>query len=353
MHSSKPQQVRRRDFDKELYDGTCRPSFPFVKWIGELVESMGASHIMDTIRFPDYAPSESLLLSKITHETKAKESSDAFKRAHSRWQARMIQWNTDTVMLDIMGGQWDQQTIVDEIDRIGIKPVEPTYVAPQSDFSKYGHKELEKTVEMSLKQQKLAGQVLVAIKKRCDPCVLDHTSLILNAPGTPARTKLIALVKFIEGRRLCDLSVVTVVQDDIRSLDPINTFADAVDNMIAINLLQEELLMMGQPYSDSDLIIQHSNKMPNTENFRALKMEFIDCDVSQFSTARPSLTHTQPNPHALRVRKTWNDYCHRIQRFNASDPMNQPKSALSAKMHTEEPATEVKLLQPPRNHWRP
>jgi hypothetical protein len=127
------------------------------------------------------------------------------------------------------------------------------------------------------------------------------------------------------------------VQDDIRSLDTITTFADAVDNMIAINLLQEELQMMGQPYSDADLIIQHSNKMPNTENFRALKMEFIDCDVSQFSTSRPSLTHTQPNPQHLRVRKTWDEYCHRIQRFNASDPLNQPKSALSAKMDTVSP----------------
>jgi hypothetical protein len=138
--------------------------------------------------------------------------------------------------------------------------------------------------------------------------------------------------------------VVTVVQDDIRSLDPINTFADAVDNMIAINLLQEELLMMGQPYSDADLIIQHSNKMPNSENFRALKMEFIDCDVSQFSTARPSLTHNQPNPQHLRIRKTWDEYCHRIQRFNASDPTNQPKSALSAKMHTSSSLPEVKAL---------
>ncbi len=177
----------------------------------------------------------------------------------------------------------------------------------------------------------------MAIKKRCEPGVLDHTSLILNAPGASARTKLLAFVQFIEGRRLCDLSVVTVVQDDIRSLDTITTFADAVDNMIAINLLQEELQMMGQPYSDANLIIQHSNKMPNTENFRALKMEFIDCDVSQFSTSRPSLTHTQPNPQHLRIRKSWDEYCHRIQRFNASDPLNQPKSAMSAKMDTMVP----------------
>ncbi len=197
---------------------------------------------------------------------------------------------------------------------------------------------------MALKQQKTAAQVLVAIKKRCESGVLDHTTLILNAPGASARAKLIAFVHFIEGRRMCDLSVVTVVQDDIRNLDQIATFADAVDNMIAINLLQEELLMMGQPYSDADLIIQHSNKMPNSENFRALKMEFIDCDVSQFSTARPSLTHNQPNPQHLRIRKTWDEYCHRIQRFNASDPTNQPKSALSAKMHIAGAMPEVKAL---------
>ena len=299
---------------------------------------------MDTVRHPDHVPLESLLLSKIAHETRAKESSDAFKRAYRRWEARTVQWNTDTVILEAMGGQWDQQRIVNAIEDIGIKPVEPIYVAPQSDFSKYGRKELDKTEELALKQQKIAGQVLVAIKKRCEPGVLDHTSPILNAPGASARTKLIAFVQFIEGRRLCDLSVVTVVQDDIRSLDPIATFADAVDNMIAINLLQEELLMMGQPYSDSDLIIQHSNKMPNTENFRALKMEFIDYDVSQFSTSRPSLTRTQPNPNALRVPKTWDDYCHRLQRFNASDPTNQPKSALSAKMHTEGQTFAVKAL---------
>jgi hypothetical protein len=86
---------------------------------------------------------------------------------------------------------------------------------------------------MALKQQKTAAQVLVTIKKICESGVLDHTTLILNAPGASAGTKLISFVQFIEGRRLCDLSVVTVVQDDIRSLNPINTFADAVDNMIA------------------------------------------------------------------------------------------------------------------------
>ena len=225
-----------------------------------------------------------------------------------------------------------QDEILDEQDRIGIKPVEPTYVFPRSDYAKYGKRDLDKTEELVFKQQKMAGQVLVAIKNRCKQQVLDHADLILNAPGANPRTKLIAFVKFIEGRRLCDLTVVSFVQDDIKGLNPIANFPDAVDNIITINLLQEELTLMGQPYSDADLIIQHSNKMPNSDDFRALKMEFIDCDVSQFSTSRPTLTHCQPNPLFLRPRKTWDEYCHKVQRYNASEPQNQPQSALSARM---------------------
>ena len=70
----------------------------------------------------------------------------------------------------------------------------------------------------------------------------------------------------------------------------------------------------------------------------------IKWSSSQFSTARPSLTHNKHNPQHLRIHKTWDEFCHRIQHFNASDPMNQPKSALSAKMHIDEPVPEAKAL---------
>ena len=106
------------------------------------------------------------------------------------------------------------------MDRIGIETRGTHLCAPQSDFAKYGKKKLATTEELALKQQRIADQVLVAIKTRCEHGLLDHTSLILNASGASARTKLLAFVQFIEGRCLCDLSVVTVVQDDIRSLDP-------------------------------------------------------------------------------------------------------------------------------------
>jgi hypothetical protein len=288
---------------------------------------LGALNILDRNVQADHAISDAQLFARQAHESRLLETSEAFKRAHARWRDRLFQWNADTVAFHAIAEHMTQQAILDEDERIGIKPVEPTYVFPKSDYAKYGKRDLDKTEELIFKQQKMAGQVLVAIKNRCKQQVLDHADLILNAPGANPRTKLIAFVKFIEGRRLCDLTVVSIVQDDIKGLNPIATFPDAVDNIIAINLLQEELTLMGQPYSDADLIIQHSNKMPNSDDFRALKMEFIDCDVSQFSTSRPTLTQSQPNPLFLRLRKTWDEYCHKIQRYSASEPQNQPQSA--------------------------
>ena len=38
-----------------------------------------------------------------------------------------------------------QSDILDEEERIAIKPVEPTYVFPKSDYAKYGKRDLDKT----------------------------------------------------------------------------------------------------------------------------------------------------------------------------------------------------------------
>ncbi len=50
-----------------------------------------------------------------------------------------------------------QCEILEEQDRIGIKPVEPTYVFPRSEYAKYGKRDLDKTEELINKQQKMAG----------------------------------------------------------------------------------------------------------------------------------------------------------------------------------------------------
>ena len=171
---------------------------------------MGAMNILDKNAQPDFVISDAQIFAKAAHETRQIETFEAFKRAHQRWQQRTIDWNVDTVALGFMDPH-NQQAIVDEEERIGIKPVEPTFAPPTSSYAKYGKRDLDKTEEQIYKQQKMAGQVLVAIKNRCKQQVLDHADLILNAHGANPRTKLIAFVKLIEGRRLCDLTVASKV----------------------------------------------------------------------------------------------------------------------------------------------
>jgi hypothetical protein len=136
MHSSKPQQVRRRNFDLEQYDGSCRQSFPFIKWIDSTIEAMGALNILDIRAQPDIVISEAQIFARAAHESRLTETSEAFKRAHARWQQRLIDWNTDTIIFHTVAGHMTQEAIQDEEDRIGIKPVEPTYVLPKSDYKR-------------------------------------------------------------------------------------------------------------------------------------------------------------------------------------------------------------------------
>ena len=144
MHSSKPQQVGRRNVDLEQCDGWCRQSFPFVKWIDSTIESMGAMNILDKNAQPDFVISDAQIFAKAAHETRQIETSEAFKRAHQRWQQRTIDWNVDTVTLGFMDPH-NLQAIVDEEERIGIKPVEPTFAPPTSSYAKYGKRDLDKT----------------------------------------------------------------------------------------------------------------------------------------------------------------------------------------------------------------
>ncbi len=123
MHSSKPQQVRRRNFDLEQYDGSCRQSFPFVKWIDSTIESMGALNILDRNIQADHVISDAQLFARQAHESRLLETSEAFKRAHARWRDRLFQWNTDTVAFYAIAGHMTQLAILDEEETLNSNSV--------------------------------------------------------------------------------------------------------------------------------------------------------------------------------------------------------------------------------------
>ena len=118
---------------------------------------MGALYILDRNIQADHVISDAQLFARQAHESRLLETSEAFKRAHARWRDRLFQWNADTVAFYAIAGHMTQLAILDEEERIGIKPVEPTYVFPKSDYAKYVKRDLDKTEEQIFKQQKIAG----------------------------------------------------------------------------------------------------------------------------------------------------------------------------------------------------
>ena len=131
---------------------------------------MGATNILDKNAQPDFEISDAQRFAKSAHESRQTETSEAFKRAHQRWQKRIIDWNVDTIALGFMDPHNLRDIILEE-EQIGIKPVESIYAPPMSSYAKYGKRDLDE--EQIFKQQKLAGQVLVAIKNRCKQQVLE------------------------------------------------------------------------------------------------------------------------------------------------------------------------------------
>jgi hypothetical protein len=105
---------------------------------------MGALNILDRNAQPDQFISDAQLFAKAAHESRLLETSDAFKRAHARWRDRLFQWNADTIAFYAIAGYMTQDAIMDEEERIGIKPVEPTYAFPKSDNAKYGKRYMDK-----------------------------------------------------------------------------------------------------------------------------------------------------------------------------------------------------------------
>ena len=124
-------------------------------WIDSTIESMGAMNILDKNAQPDFAISDAQRFAKAAHESHQIETSEAFKRAHQRWQQRTIEWNVDTIALGLIDPR-NLQEIIAEEERIGIKPVEPTFAPPTSAYAKYGKRDLDKTEELIHRIRKFA-----------------------------------------------------------------------------------------------------------------------------------------------------------------------------------------------------
>jgi hypothetical protein len=99
----------------------------------------------------------------------------------------------------------------------------------------------------------------------------------------------------------------------MRSLEEITTFQEAISNIAAMGLLQSELSLMGEPFSDENLIEIHSSKLSNLDCFKPLKKQFLLSDhhlrLASPPNVKKALLPTKPPVPT----HTWQSYCIEVE----------------------------------------
>jgi len=179
-------------------------------------------------------------------------------------------------------------------------------------------------------------------------CLLNTASDILSSEFITAREKLLALWDWVCDLRTDNRQVIQDINSDIKQLPTIENFLQAVTIIDAINLLQQELITMNSPLSDSDLIMSHTSKLSPSEMFRPLKIGFLQSDNQATEMNGPVLRRLKPLGEKVRQNsptKSWNEYCSEVRKYHRTDREHRTSTVLSAVVATPTLITHSKEFQ--------
>ena len=114
----------------------------------------------------------------------------------------------------------------------------------------------------------------------------------------------------------------------MHNLSQIDTFAEAMLRIKDMNILQHELKVMKQPYTDRELIAIHAGKLRG-DIFKEVNYKWLQ-QSTRPTHSKPSLSRTTlPVPVApSKVDWSWDDYCDDIGRHNNTDNTVRTKSTV-------------------------
>ena len=168
-----------------------------------------------------------------------------------------------------------------------------------------------------------AIQVILA----CISLVMKTSSAdLLGYQDIDERTKVINIWEWLETFRVDNPSIVGEVHQDMHNLSQIDTFAEAMLRIKDMNILQHELKVMKQPYTDRELIAIHAGKLRG-DIFKEVNYKWLQ-QSTRPTHSKPSLSRTTlPVPVApSKVDWSWDDYCDDIGRYNNTDNTVRTKS---------------------------
>jgi len=336
-----PSQIKKRDFMMDKFKGDPRESFAFVKFI---INSLAEKALSATIQKETLLETEHpqwLWKSKLDFDASAALA--VIQHNRSLAMAARYDENVEIIKAD---STITEPTRLQQIIDLGMRPTPVWKLPAECDrwTSAMAHKfdTIEKNRKRANDDAAIAlGHIRAHLS---DDTILHCVGIFENQTALP-REKLLSLFDWIRSRCLGDSKVIQRVLDDMKNLQTVNDWHEAVANILAMNVLQEESESMNQPMSDTDLITTHISYLNEEICFQHIKVKYASGDAEVFDTAPPTITVSSRSGSSTSTMSTvptkttfkWSAYCAEIRRYQGSLKEAQPQSVLSAQKELRSP----------------
>ena len=321
------QNIQVFNFKEEKFNGDCRHAVQFIPAMETEFESIGASHMVKESSFPTPIVPQWLTILEDQHNRMSDAASNIFLQETRTWSINMLVYDESLTNIEKIADADDR----DQAKRVlGLPPKEPTLVLPETNFKSHLQTQIADLRKRILEYRDKSTKCIAIIKSHITPSLRSTLDDIFTNEFKTPREKLIKVWEWLKSQRVKDLNVVSDINKDMQNLHPITNFTEAITNISLINRLQAELFLMGKGKSDQELIMIHADKMSNDQNFRHIKIGFLEAVIT---TAKPTFDDdTKSSTKA--PTKTWMDYCNVIEKYHRTDSGSRTTTVLAAKVES-------------------
>ena len=296
------------NFERNLFNGDARQAHQFIPFLQSKLGESKLSYILKVDAVPH--PDTCLLILERLHREALKEAAKVFTHRQQLYETRLLpvyQHRVTAIQEDATKSYAEQQ---EEIDTL-TQPHPPTLDLPQTQFTSAMEMQLSKIRERIRHTESDADAAIQLIKRYLTVRILNSCAVALNDVTHTSHMKLLVVWERLCNQRIYDSQIISNIRQDMNQLPDVTNFDEALLSIGHLNMLQAELVTLGQPMNDLELIITHVNKystaLRQSEQFIPIRLKYLQNPNNHLADSPPSFTaqvNTMTRPPAF----TWSQY---------------------------------------------
>ena len=334
-------EIQVFDFYHNKFAGDQRQAHQFIPYVYGKISAKGIQWILNESKFPTPMVNPLTITAALADERMQEKFSTVYRQKLVEFTDDLAHWEhaKECIIQDPANCADHAKLVVELRVHELIRPVEPVLVMPaDTDFKckPSDHIKMDKISEKKLKFISVAAEAIQIILEYLSVDMKTSLADILGNQDIDERTKLVNIWEWLETFRVDNPSIIGEVQQDMQNLSQIDSFADAILRVKDMNILQHELKVLGQPYTDRELIVIHAGKLRG-DVFKEVNYKWLQKSTRP-THSKPSLSRTTKSaaPSTAPLTWSWDDYCDDISRYHNTDNTVRTKSTVLLSKITSE-----------------